>query len=443
MAPKRIQAPGPAGHPLLGNSGDFYKNQLGFLTECAQKFGDVVKLRFLHVPVFLLSHPKDIESVFTSRDFIKPLSLRLPLQKRIFGKGLLSSSGANWLRQRRVIEGAFRHDRLPRYATEMFDCTNRMLSNWRPGETRDVYEDLRLLALEIAAQTLFNVTTARDVLIVRKACDTATEVLSLQSGPIRLLDNVLPTRNHFRFGRAIAQLDRVTYDLISKAQSAEGPERNDLLSILMNARGEDGMQLDPRQLRDHLTTLLFASQEAVALALTWCCYLLARHPDIQTKLAQDESAAPGYRAQGDMAYSRKVVLETLRLYPPNRSVGREALKDSEIGGYHVPAGAQILMSQWVVHRDARYFENPAHFEPERWTGEFIRSLPRFAFFPFGGGARICVGQEFAIMETALVMTAIAQKFKWELADGQAIQPRPEALLRPSSGVRMRLSARHP
>src|SRR6185295_11411895 len=178
-----------------------------------------------------------------------------------------------------------------------------------------------------------------------------------------------------------------------------------------------------------------ASHEAAGLAMTWCCYLLAGRPDIQAKLAAQASPGDG------LGYSRKVVLETLRLYPPNRSVGREALKDSEIGGYYVPTGAQIVMSQWVVHRDARYFENPAGFAPERWTSEFIRSLPRFAFFPFGGGPRICIGQEFAIMEAALAVTALVQRFRLELVSGQEISPRPSVLLRPSGSVQIKLAAR--
>ena len=442
---RSLRPPGPRGHPLTGNLREFYKDQLGFLTESARKFGDVVRLRFLHVPVFLLNNPKHIEQVFTSRNFIKPKSLRLPLQRRIFGDGLLSSDGEVWLRERRLTQPAFHRDRLARYAEVMIASTEEMLAGWKPEEGRDVYDDMRGLALEIAARCLFNADMSRDGAIVRDVSNTVTRVFASQGGPRWILDNLLPTPNNLRFRKAIKQLDKIIYDLISRHRKDKGSD--DLIAMLLSAEDEDGTRLSRRQLRDELATLFFASHEAAALVLAWTCYLLARYPDKQDTLVAElrsgslDRKAPKVADLTALAYTRMVIKEAMRLYPPNRSVGREALNDCEIGDYHVPAGTQLLMSQWVVHRDSRYFDSPEEFLPERWTPEFMRQLPKYAYFPFGGGPRVCIGQDFAMMEAMLVVATMLQRFKLVLVEEQVVEPQPVVLLRPKNGIKVRIEVR--
>ena len=442
---KGLRPPGPKRHLLTGNSREFYNDQLGFLTRAAREFGDVVHLRFLHVPVYLLNNPQHIESVFSDRNFVKPLSLRLPLQRRIFGSGLLSSGGEVWLRERRLTQPAFHREHLAAYAKAMIACTEKMLNGWRAADVRDVYDEMRALALELATKCLFNADMKSDGAIVRDVCNTITKTFASQGTPLWVLDNFLPTPNNLRFRKAMRQLDEVIYDLIAKRRSSR-EQTDDLLSMLLFAEDEDGSKMNNQQLRDALATLFFASHEAVAIALTWTCYLLARHPDIQDTLANElHNAHDGKETPAadlsSLLYTRMVIKEALRLYPPNRSVGREALNDCEIGDYHVPAGTQLLMSQWVVQRDSRYFDSPEEFRPERWTSEFTKQLPKYAYFPFGGGPRVCVGQDFAMMEAMLVIATILRRFKLTLASEQLIEPRPVVLLRPASPIRIRLADR--
>ncbi|MEP6568713.1 MAG: cytochrome P450 [Acidobacteriota bacterium] len=437
--------PGPKRQLVAGNSREFYKDQLGFLSEAARTYGDVVSLTFFHVPVYLLNNPEHIERVFGSRNFSKPKSLRLPLQRRIFGNGLLASDGEVWLRERRLMQPAFHRDRLAMYAEVMNGCTEKMLADWDAEAVRDVYDEMRALALTIAAGCLFNAELGRDGAMVREISNTVTKVFAAQGRPLWILDNFLPTPNNLRFRRAIKQLDTIIYSLISGHR--KGEISDDLVTMLLSAVDEDGTCMSRQQLRDELATLFFASHEAAALVLTWTCYLLARYPEKQAVLAAEfrehlqERVVPGVADLTSLPYTRMVIKEATRLYPPNRSVGREALNDCEIGDYHVPAGTQLLMSQWVVHRDSRYFESPEKFHPERWTPEFVAQLPKYAYFPFGGGPRVCIGQDFAIMEATLVIATILRRFKLELIEDQVVEPQPVVLLRPKTRIMIRATVR--
>lgn len=278
---KGLFPPGPKRHPLSGNSREFYKDQLGFLTRSAREFGDVVRLRFFHVNVYLLNNPKYIESVFSRRDFVKPISLRLPLQRRIFGNGLLSSEGDDWLRQRRLTQPQFNHDRLSVYGDIITDRTDKLMINWRAGDELDIHAEMRALALEVAARSFFSVELSSDAAVVSEACNTIAKVFARQGSPLWILDNILPTPNHLRFRRAIEQLDKVVFQIIAKRRS-EADHVDDLLSLLLSTHANEDTELSDQQLRDELTTLFFASHEAVALVLTWTCYLLARHPEVQS-----------------------------------------------------------------------------------------------------------------------------------------------------------------
>jgi cytochrome P450 len=443
---KGRRPPGPKRHLLTGNSREFYKDQLGFLTKSAREFGDIVRLRFLHVPVYLLNNPEHIEQVFSNRNFVKPMSLRLPLQRQIFGSGLLSSGGEVWLRERRMTQPAFHRDRLASYSAAMICCTEKMMTGWRAAEVSDVYEEMRALAFEIAVKCLFNADMKNDGVVVRDVCKTITSVFASQGTPWWVFDNILPTPNNLRFRKAVRRLDEIIYGLISQRLS-KGGEEDDLLSLLLFAEDEQGAKLNSKQLRDALATLFFASHEAAALVLTWACYLLALHPDIQDTLVTELDNILGRRETPQAAdlpalrYTRRVIKEALRLYPPNRSVGREASNDCEIGDYYVPAGTQLLMSQWVVQRDSRYFNSPEEFQPDRWTTEFTKQLPKYAYFPFGGGPRVCIGQDFAMMEATLVIATILRRFRLTLVSQQLVKPHPVVLLRPGSRIKIRLAGR--
>jgi len=350
------------------------------------------------------------------------------------------------LRQRRITQQAFHRDRLEKYAEAMIETAHRTLAGWQAGDDRDIYDEMRQLALEIAAGCLFNADMRRVGSIVSEVCRTTASVFENQGSPMWIIDNLLPTPNHLRFRKAMRQLDKIIYDLVIDHQRRRS-EFDDLLSMLLAARNETGAPSDIQQLRDELATIFFASHEAVALVLSWSCYLLARHPNVQSAVvAELEDVLEGRTSPcaadlPRLRYTGMVVREAMRLYPPNRSVGREALNDCEIGGYHVPAGTQVLMSQWIVHRDARYFDDPEDFKPARWTADFTERLPKYAYFPFGGGPRICIGQEFAVMEALLIVAAILRKFQLSLSGEQIVEPHPVVLLRPGKRIMIKLNDR--
>ncbi|MDQ3745356.1 MAG: cytochrome P450, partial [Acidobacteriota bacterium] len=260
-----------------------------------------------------------------------------------------------------------------------------------------------------------------------------------------ILDNRLPTPGHLRFNRAVQKIDRFVYRIIGERR-ASGEDTGDLLSMLLRAQDEDGSRMTDRQLRDEVMTLFLAGHETTALALTWAWYLLARNPEAEEKLHAELGEVLGGRAPSvedlpRLRYCEWVVKETLRLYPPAYAVGREAVRDCEVGGYRIPEGMQVFAFQWAVQRDARWYEEPEAFRPERWREEVAARLPKFAYFPFGGGPRQCIGNSFAMMEAVLILAAIARRFRLRLVPGYTVELLPAMSLRPKDGVRVKLERR--
>jgi cytochrome P450 len=429
---------GPRGNWLGGNLPEFRRDRLDFLTRCARTYGDVTRLRLAHRPVYLLSHPDLIEEVLVtqSRNFIKHFALRLnPL---VLGDGLLTSEGDFWLRQRRLIQPVFVRSRIASYGPIMVAAAHNVMATWRPGERRDMMTEMMRLTLEIAAKTLFHADVADDT------SDVAAALQVLQDGFLRRFNSLVPTPiwvptpANFRLRRAIGRLNTIIYGFIRKRREQPG-ERGDLLSLLLAARDEEGSRMSDRQVRDEAMTLFLAGHETTALALSWTWYLLGQHPEVEEKLAAEVQAVIGQRDPTPddcprLKFTEMIVQESMRLYPPAYVVGREALADCAIGGYHVPRGTTLLMSQWVMQRDARYYADPMAFRPERWGEEAIKSLPKFAYFPFGGGPRLCIGNTFAMMEMVLVLAAIAQRFRFRLQPGAHVLPVPTFTLRPAGGI---------
>jgi cytochrome P450 len=260
----------------------------------------------------------------------------------------------------------------------------------------------------------------------------------------RFLD-YLPLPSSRRYWRAIDRLDRIIYRII-QSHRAEGRDRGDLLSRLLAARDEDGAGMTDRQLRDEVVTLVLAGHETTALVLFYTFYLLSQSPDAEERLAAELRAvlpnrSPTAADVPNLKYTEWVVREAMRLYPPAWGIAREALADCEIGGYRVPKGTQIFMTQWLVHRDARWFDDPEVFRPERWDNDLIKRLPRCAYFPFGDGPRVCIGNHFAMMEAVLILATIARRYRLSVEPGQTLELLPSITLRPKHGLRMRVRAR--
>jgi cytochrome P450 len=429
---------GPRGYWLTGNLPDFRKARLEFFVNCARDYGDVVKIRFAHRHIYLLSHPDLIEEVLVtqSRHFIKHFALRL--NPVVLGKGLLTSEGDFWLRQRRLVQPMFLRNRIITYASAMVALTERHLAAWNSGEKRDMHEEFMRLTLAIAAKTLFNAEVGSDARSIAQAMAVMQQNFLERFNSLLPLPMWIPTPANLRARRAVRQLDAVIYRIIHERRQS-GVDHGDLLSLLLRARDEDGAVMTDTQLRDEAMTLFLAGHETTALVLSWTWYLMSQHPDIEQKLWAELDIVLGGRLPTvddwpKLKYTEWIALESMRLYPPAYVIGREATVDCTIGGYHVPAGTTTLLPQWVVHRDARFFDEPERFWPERWGEEKIKALPKFAYFPFGGGPRICIGNQFAMMELVLILATIAQRFRFRLEPGKTVTPQAVFTLRPTPGV---------
>ncbi|MBC7930230.1 MAG: cytochrome P450 [Rubrivivax sp.] len=438
---------GPKGGLVMGNMREFNRDTLGFIERCAREFGDIVLTRFLYVPALFLFNPDHIEYVLASgsKNFIKAESLRSPFFSRLVGNGLVTSEGDFWRRQRRLAQPAFHRDRVNAYGETMVAFTERMLEGWRGGQTLDVHDEMMRLTQAIVVKTLFSADVSGEADRVGEALRVIVQPFASQATLKWILDNRLPTPGHMRFSRAVREVDSVVYRFIAERR-ASGEDTGDLLSMLLRAQDEDGSVMTDKQLRDEVMTLFLAGHETTALVLTWAWHLLALNPEAEEKLAAELEEVLGGRAPTvedlpRLRYCEWVVKESMRLYPPAYAVGREAVRDCEVGGYRIPKGMQIFAFQWIVQRDARWYDEPESFRPERWGEDAASRLPRYAYFPFGGGPRQCIGNAFALMETVLVLATIAQRFRLRHAPGHTVELLPAMSLRPKSGVLVKLEKR--
>jgi cytochrome P450 len=435
------------GLPLIGNLFDLLGDPLGFMTRAVREHGDVVRIRVGPLrELYVLGHPDAIEHVLRTnhRDFIKDKMTRNQLGA-VLGQGLLTSEGEFWRRQRRLAQPAFQLDQIQRYSTVMVDYAGRMVQGWQSGETRNAHADMMRLTLEIVAQVLFTASVGDKAARVGHALEALTDYWAGPGGFFTWW-KYLPVPGAVRYRQAVRDIDAIILETIAGRRAGDaGPE--DLLSRFLDARDEDGSRMSDRQLRDEMVTLLLAGHETTAVALSFCFYLLALHPEADAKLAAelDEVLGGGPPTAGHIArlrYTEWVVKEAMRLFPPVPSVGREALADCEIGGYRIPQGAQIIPAQWVVHRDRRWFgEDAEEFRPERWDNDLAKRIPHCAYFPFADGPRVCIGNHFAMMEAVLVLATVASRYRLELAPDYVLKVLPSVTLRPKGGIRMTVHQR--
>jgi cytochrome P450 len=438
--------PGPSPDSRSGSFKDYSRDPLAFLPALARAYGDIVTMRYYKFRVYYVNHPDYIEEVLVNqaRKFIKGRILRA--NKGLFGNGLLTSEGEFWLRQRRLAQPAFHRARIAAYAETMVRFTERMLEGWRDGESRDVHAEMMRLTLQIVAKTLFDADVDADVQEVGRAVEAIMEHNS-DFRRLILTPSWLPTLRNIRAALATRRLNKIIYRIIGQRRTA-GHDAGDLLSMLLHAQDEDGSRMTDRQLRDEVITLFLAGHETTALTLSWTWWLLAQHPQVEAKLHAELDAVLGGRTPTledlpKLPYADHVIMESMRLYPPAWGMARLAIEDAEIGGYTIRKGSGVSLSQWVVHRDPRWYESPEEFRPERWEGDLLKRLPRFAYFPFGGGPHQCIGNSFALMEAALILATIAQKFRLVLVPGQVVVPLASITLRPRHGIRVTMEAREP
>jgi len=426
--------------------GPLNNNPLEYFTKVAREYGDVAGLRVLNFKTVFINHPSLIEEVLVTnaRKYSKGRVLRA--NRHVFGEGLLTSEGDFWLRQRRLAQPAFHRARITSYAATMVDYTERMLQGWRGGEERDAHQEMMRLTLEIVAKTLFDADVERDAQEVGKSLELLLEIGANFRRTI-FVPHWLPTPTNLRVRREVKQIEKILYRIIAERR-ASARDAGDLLSMLLSAQDEDGSRMTDRQLRDETITLFLAGHETTASTLSWTWWLLARHPEVEAKLHAELDAVLGDRAPTlddlpKLRYTGQVITESLRLYPAAWGMARLAVEDHEIAGYAVTKGMGVAMAQWVVHRDPRWYDAPEEFRPERWEDDLLKRLPRFAYFPFGGGPRQCIGNAFALMEAALILATIARKFRLLLVANHPVVPLASITLRPRHGVRVTLESRQP
>jgi len=431
----------------VGNAFEPRGDPIGYFTKCIREYGDIVFLRFLGVPMCLLNRPDCIESVLVTQhnNFEKSKDYRA--LRRVLGNGLLTSEGEFWRRQRKLVQPAFHQERIAAYTEVMVAYTERMLASWKDGQGLDVHEAMMRLTLDIVAKTLFDTDVSREAEDVGAALQFLMGKFMRQAAFAFLLPDSIPIPTTRRLRRAVGQLDKVIYEIIRRRR-ASGTMSGDLLSVLLQAQDDEGLGMTDRQLHDEIMTLFLAGHETTANALSWTWLLLGQHPEVEEKLVEELRRVLGGRAPTAsvlprLTYTEMVLREAMRLYPPVWVIGRRALAPFRLGNYELPAETNVVMSQLITHRDAKYFPEPERFDPDRWRPNDPRnlSLPRFAYFPFGGGPRVCIGAGFSMMEAVLLLATIAQNFKLTLVPGQTIEKLPSVTLRPKSGIRVILHRR--
>jgi cytochrome P450 len=443
--------PGPPAYRLFRTLREMRRDPLRLLGSMSERYGDVVYIRFLTIPVYLIRHPDHVRHVLQERHTIYDKdTFDYHMLKPLVGEGLLTSNGAPWLRARRLIQPAFHRERLAALGTLMSERILAMLERWRPmvasNQPFDVAEEMTRLTLDVVTRALFGADLSHETDAITRGLVTFMQhVLERISSPLALLPP-LPTPGNLRARAAVRGLDRVVAGIIA-TRRRRAADTGDLLSMLLLARDEEtGEGMTDRQLRDEVMTLLLAGHETTANALNWTWCLLAQHPEATGKLAAELTHVLGGRTPSmadrpQLTYTRMVVEEAMRLYPPAWIVPRGAREDDEIAGFGVRAGSVVLLSPYLTHRHPGIWENPERFDPERFTPERAAARPRFAYFPFGGGPRLCIGNAFAMTEAQLAVATVAQRYRLDLLPGQRVRPEPLVTLRPSGGLPMTVRPR--
>jgi cytochrome P450 len=444
MTTAMTKAPGPPGTFGLRNSYRLSSNPLRFLREMADEHGDVVQMSLVGTPWFMLNHPADIEQALVKLSKSMGRDAYVEVLERTLGLGLLTADGELWKRQRKLMAQAFTPKRIESYAETMVEVADAGLP-WRDGDTINIHDEMSRLAMEVVAKVLFGTgIEADDVELVHDSMETVAAFYANTPEAIAKIPAWVPTPRNVALKNAVARIDGLIYRII--AERRRGEAREDLLGTLLAACDDDGDKMSDQQLRDEAVTLFLAGHETTALALAHTLYVVSKHPHVVAQLQQEVDevlggALPDHRSVRKLSYTERVIKEGMRLYPPAWTTGREALEDVEIGGYHIPKGSQLLMSQWIVHRDPRWFPNPEAFDPDRWKPERTEALPRYGYFPFGGGPRVCIGNHFAMMEATLLLAIVVQRFSLELLPGQQLDLMASVTLRAKKGMRMRVRAR--
>jgi len=425
---------------------EFARRRLPFMIESARKYGDIVLFNVGNERVYLFNHPDLIRDVLVTNQKNFTKSRALMRAKRVLGEGLLTSEGEFHLRQRRLAQPAFHRDRIAAYGRSMVEYADRTRSRWADTQSLDAHDEMMKLTLAIVAKTLFSADVEKEAAEIGEALTTAFEAFNIGTLPFSELLEKLPLPYIKRFEAARARLDATMYRIIDERR-ATGEDKGDLLSMLLLAQDTegDGGRMTDTQVRDESMTIFLAGHETTANALSWTWYLLSQHPEIEARFHLEVDALGDRLPRPDdlpsLPYTRMILAESMRLYPPAWAVGRRAINDFEAGGYTIQARSMVLMSQFIMHRNPRFHPEPERFDPERWRPEIAATRPKFSYFPFGGGTRICIGEQFAWMEGILILATIAQKWKLRYLGTSPPGLEPRITLRPEGTLDMKVERR--
>jgi cytochrome P450 len=422
-------------------------NPLQFLTNAVRQYGEVVHLGAMgSQQLYLVAHPDHLKYILqeNNRNYIKGENFKAI--KLVIGDGLAVKEGESWRRERRLMQPSFHRQRVGTLVTLMTKTIAQMLENWRtiePGKPLDVFAEMMQLAQTILLKSLLSINSSDAINELNQAWDTAYEYLSSQLWAVFKLPLWIPTPKNRRFQQAMRTLDTVVYRIIrERRQSGNAPD--DLLSMLMDAYdAESNEGLSDEQLRDEIMTIFTGGFETSAAVLAWTWYLLSQHPSVEHRLHEELASVLGGRTPTledvpNLKYTRMVIEESMRLYPGAWVFTRTNLDADQIGGYHIPADSLIMISPYVTHRLPTFWENPEEFDPERFTRERVAERPRYAYFPFGGGPRQCIGEIFALTEMQLVIAMVAEKYRLHLVPGHPVEEEAMFTLRPRHGIQMTL-----
>jgi cytochrome P450 len=439
--------PGPKPRFPLGNIPEFSRDTLQFLLDIRQ-YGDLSSFKFGPFTAYVATHPDLVHQVLvTDADKArKPLGIVSALYP-VLGNGLFSSDGEFWKRQRKLVQPAFHTKRIGAYGQVMVDYASALGDRWQSGQTYAIDHSMTDLTMQIIARTLFDADVSGETSEVGQTISTVLDFVNHRLDQLFPLPLWIPTAKNRDFKQAVGRLNALIYRFIDERRKS-GKDNGDLLSMLLMAQGDDGSQMSDLQVRDEAMTLFGAGHETTAVTLTWTWYLLSQHPEVEAKLHEELARVLGGRTPTiadlpNLPYTEMVIKETMRLFPPAFTASRQMLEPITLGGYAIPKDSVVLINIYGLHRDARYFPEPDRFDPERFSPENEKRLPKYAYLPFGGGPRVCIGNAFASMEARLILATLAQRFHLSLAPGHQVVPERKFTLRPKFGMKMVVTERTP
>lgn len=441
---ERPRPPGPPNRLGLGNLRGMMRDQLAYMTAAAE-YGPVVNLPILFERYVLVRDPDLIQRSLTQGPTVMRKDRFTHELERVLGRGLVTSEGELWRKQRKLVAHAFIPRRIRTYADSMVAAAHRSLEGWSDGQELVIHKAMAELTLDVVGRTLFDANVRDTAVEVGEALHVIsgfyTDVLESPIQPPKWW----PSRRMRNFRTAVRNVDRIVGEIIEDRRRT-GEDRGDLLSALLEAQDEDGGGMSNQQLRDECVTLFLAGHETTSIALANTFYLLSLHPEIETRVHEEAASVLGSRLATHedydrLEYTQRVIKESMRLYPPVYTIGRELIEDFELGGYTFEKGMTLLFSQWVTHRRPECFADPLRFDPDRWLPERASSIHKYAYFPFGGGPRICIGNHFAMLEAVLVLASLIRAHRFELLPEQTLELQPAVTLRAKNDLRMRLCRR--